>query len=427
MLAILRDAMTPADLSKRPLSFMRLLVTLRWVAVAGQAVTVAVVTGPLQVAIPLAPLWSGIAALAAFNVYATWRSRRAPDPRSRELFAHVLADIAALTWMIAWSGGIENPFSSLFLLPLALSVLTLPARWVWATAAASVGGYCLSAALGLELPHVHGLMGDTFSLHKFGMLVNFLISAIVILVFFARMAAAIRENQRALARLQEQFARNEGIVSLATHAASVAHELNTPLGTLTLMVDDLIEDGGDARQREHYENMKALLQLCRDRVRELAAPADSLADGRPACDVDLERVIERWQLVRPTIDLHRSGSMAGCDKVDPAVGHLLQVLLNNAADAGEQAGLPRVDLKLQAEGGRLRGEIRDYGVGFEKAQPLLPGRLFRTSKPGGMGIGLALSHATIERLGGELSMESTPEGRGVQVAFSVPIAAAVRA
>jgi two-component system sensor histidine kinase RegB len=65
-------------------------------------------------------------------------------------------------------------------------------------------------------------------------------------------------------------------------------------------------------------------------------------------------------------------------------------------------------------------------VGFEKAQPVLPGTLFRTSKPDGLGIGLALSHATIERLGGELSMESTAEGPGVRVAFSLPATSALR-
>jgi two-component system sensor histidine kinase RegB len=84
-----------------------------------------------------------------------------------------------------------------------------------------------------------------------------------------------------------------------------------------------------------------------------------------------------------------------------------------------QTGKLRVDLDLHVDGHGLRGEIRDYGVGFDQAQPLLPARLFRTSKPEGMGIGLALSHATIERLGGELSMQAT-EGQGVRIAFSVP-------
>jgi two-component system sensor histidine kinase RegB len=256
--------------------------------------------------------------------------------------------------------------------------------------------------------------------HKLGMLVNFIVTAAVLLVFFARMVKAWRAREREVAELREQFTRNEGIVALATHAASVAHELNTPLGTLTLMVDDLADES--APSREDVGTMKSLLELCRDRIRELASSADSVGeDGRPR-RVDLERIIDRWQLVRPTIELRRTGSIAGHEQVDAGVGHLLQALLNNAADASEAADANIVDLHLATADGGLTGEIRDHGRGFDETEPLLPGTLFRTSKPGGLGIGLALSHATVERLGGALSMEAAPDGPGVQVRFRLPLA-----
>lgn len=94
--------------------------------------------------------------------------------------------------------------------------------------------------------------------------------------------------------------------------------------------------------------------------------------------------------------------------------------MNNAVDVSEQAGATRVDLRLHVDAGRLAGEIRDYGAGFAEISPVLPGTLFRTNKPDGLGIGLALSHATVERLGGELSMHAPAEGRGVCVSFKLP-------
>lgn len=399
-----------------------MLCNLRWLAILGQVLTVVLVTGPMQVALPAAPLWAGIGALALFNAYGSWRARGGREPGDIELFCHLLVDVAILTWMVSWSGGVENPFSSLFLLPIALSVLALPGRWVWATAAASVAGYVLSALLGRPLPHAHGAFGDVFDLHKLGMLANFIASTAVVLVFFARMASAWREREREVARLRESFARNEGIIALATHAASVAHELNTPLGTLTLMVEDLAGEPADEARREDYATMRALLESCRDRVRELASPAEAGDGAGLSAGTDLERVIERWQLVRPTVDLRRTGSTGSLQQVDVAVGHLLQALLNNAADASMQAGRARVDLQLEAGSTGLRASIRDYGPGLGEVPPMLPGKLFRTSKPDGMGIGLALSHATVERLGGSLSMLAAADGPGVVVSFELPVA-----
>ncbi len=409
-------------LNRASLSSLRLFCNLRWLGIAGQALAVTVATGPMHIALQPLPLWSGVAALTLFNVYAWRRTRKAEEPGSAEIFCHILVDIIVLTWMVFWSGGMENPFLSLFLLPMALSVLALPAVWVWCTTAASIAGYLVSALFGNALPHVHGAFGNAFSLHKAGMMANFAVSALVIVVFFSRMASAWREHQREMARLREQFARDEGILALATHAASVAHELNTPLGTLMLMVDDLVNEAQTDAQREEYLTLKALLGVCRDRVRELAAPADGEGGDSVMRPVHLDRVIERWQLIRPTIDLHRSGSIAGNEMVDPAVGYLLQALLNNAADASQEAGSARVDLELNSGAQGVRGDIRDYGRGFGQAQPALPSQLFRTSKPEGMGIGLALSHATVERLGGELNMRAT-EGQGVRISFALPLPA----
>jgi len=408
---------------KAYLAFLRQLRTLRWIAIAGQTVTVALIIQWLEIPLPWIPLTVGISALLTFNLYVSWRLQHGEVASDAQVLLHILADITVLAWLIAWSGGIENPFASLFLMPIALSILALPTRLVIPVAIASITGYLLSTTLGRDLPPASGVMLGAFGLHKLGMLANFLVSAAVILLFFTRVAAAWRRSEREVAQLREKFTRNEGIVALATHAASVAHELNTPLGTLTLMVEDLSQEAQLSLHHEDLATLKSLLEICRDRVRALAAPAGSGVGGEMLNSVDLNHIIQQWQLVRPTVDLRRTGVISGFEKVDVSIGHLLQALLNNAADASEQAGAARVDLHLDCGNGGLRGEIRDYGVGFEEAQPPLPAELFNSSKPGGLGIGLALSHATVERLGGALSMKAT-EGRGVCVEFTLPRAIA---
>ncbi len=401
-------------------TLLKTLVTLRWLAIVGQSATVAIATGPIGLALDGSALWTGILALGLFNIFAYWRSRRLSEPSDAEILVHIGIDVAVLSWLIAWSGGVANPFTSLFLMPIAFASLALPVRRIYAVAAICCIGYAASVAFGQPLPHLHG-MENGFDLHLWGMAVNFVVSAGVLLVFLTRMAELLRRREHELSLLRERFTRNEGIVALATHAASVAHELNTPLATMTLMLDELLEDDSDPDVHEDHLTIRNLVDVCRDRVRELASPAEPGAGKSSSALVDIERIVERWQLVRPAISLVRSGSIASPTLVDASVGHLLQALLNNAADAGEAAGVAQVDLRLDVRDGSLHGDIRDYGAGFDDAEPFLPSRMFASKKPDGLGVGLALSHATIERLNGELSVQET-DGPGVRVCFRLPIA-----
>ncbi|MCD9088805.1 ATP-binding protein [Stenotrophomonas sp. SY1] len=395
-------------------SFLRTLCSLRWLATAGQATTILLASALLGLELPLVPLWAGVLVLALFNLYVQLRVHDS-NPAPVTAFGHILVDVTVLTWMVGWSGGIANPFGSLFLILIALAALALPLRWTHAVAAACVAGYALSAVFGLPL---EGGYFDSMSLHLWGAAANFLLSSVVVLVFSTRLAAALRERENQLALLRERFVRNEGIVALATHAASVAHELNTPLATMTLITDDIAEQCADnPEMRDDLETLRELLVQCRERVLALAAPAEGARSRAP---VSIGSVLEQWRLVRPTIQLRRNANAPLQMTLDPGVGHLLQVLLNNAADAGEFSGRPQIDLDIRVQDGQLYGEVRDYGPGFNANDAALPGSLFNSSKTESMGVGLALSHATIERLHGELWMRPA-EGQGARVGFRLPL------
>lgn len=388
-------------------SFLRTLCSLRWLAIAGQAATILVASAVLGLALPLEPLWIGVGVLIGFNVYASLRLRHSRDLSHATAFGHLLVDMAVLAWMVGWSGGLSNPFGMMFLILTALAALALPRNWALAAALAGISGYFAAAILGQPL------RGDvnTHTLLLWGLGANFLISVVVVLVFTARLAADLRARERELARLRERFTRNEGIVALATHAAAMAHELNTPLATMTLLADEIAAEVKEPELKQDVATLSQLLALCRERIRNLAVPTA----------VDLVRVVGQWRLIRPTIDLQRSGTLPASLRVDPAIAHLLQALLNNAADAGEAASEPRVDLHLEYGYGALRGEVRDYGRGFDPDQTLLPATsLFNSGKPGGLGVGLALSHATVEQMGGEMTMTAA-DGGGTRIRFYLPL------
>ena len=397
-------------------AFVTTLATLRWIAVLGQAVAIGVVAGVLGAALPLGPMGAAITVLAVFNLYVIRRVRRGAEVSASEAFSHIVVDVLVLAFLIACSGGPANPFTSLFLLPIAFAALALPQRWIYATAALCGLGYALAAAFGRALPHVHGLAMDGFDLHLWGMAVNFLISAAVFAYFLARMAKQRRERDLELAQLRERFARDEGILALATHAAAVAHELNTPLATMLLALEELKLRRLPDDVGQDVNLLHTLADACSQRVQELARA------GQQGETVDPEEVVSRWRLLRPTIELQRPHTVAPGTQVDAGVGHLLQVLLDNAADASEEAGSHCVRLDLHRSADSLHGEISDQGRGFDASRSVLPGTLFGSAKPRGMGVGLALSHMVVERLGGSLTMQAA-DGGGTRVSFRVPLQA----
>ena len=98
----------------------------------------------------------------------------------------------------------------------------------------------------------------------------------------------------------------------------MAHELNTPLATMTLLADEIAAEVKEPDLKQDVATLSQLLALCRERIRNLAVPTA----------VDLVRVVGQWRLIRPTIDLQRSGTLPASLRVDPAIAHLLQALLN---------------------------------------------------------------------------------------------------
>lgn len=397
----------------------------------GQALAIAVTLWVLDLPLPAWPLWAGVVALLAFNVYATrtWSSAHRPSGRTSAparsmvpagiAVAHLAFDIAELTWAIAWSGGAMNPFVSLFLVPVALATLVLPIRHIVLVAILAAVGYTLVATLGPALPHIHGLAG-TFDLHLAGMAVNFALSTIVFVAVLTHLAAARDAREREIAQLREQAARAEGILGLATHAAAMAHALNTPLGTLTLMLDDLAEDCADQPQLgADIERARAVVAVCRDQVRKLVYEAHPDSHAlQPLADF-IDSVIARWELLRPTMRLARDIELPQLSfRADPALAHLLQALLDNAADASAGQGRAELGLQLRVIDDALTGVIVDHGGSALDQRPL--SALFATSKADGLGVGLALSHATVERYGGELSLQ--PGDGGAITRFRLPLA-----
>jgi len=396
-------------------------VVLRNIAIASQLITLAVVWKALELELNWRPMLFTIAALAAINLF-SWMRLRSSNPISiPELFAQLSVDVIALTILLYFGGGSTNPFVSLYLLPLVIAAATLPGRYTWGMAALTTACYSLLMVYFIPLPHIHKHGEDAFNIHVMGMWLGFVISAVVVAYFVVQMAQAVRSRDELLARVREEILRNERIVALGMQAAGAAHEMATPLATMSVVIGELQHDIASA-QSALPDNLAILdeqVRACKRILDKIMANAQDSGVTLPQpVDVLMADVLDEWQLLRPTSPYHyRSNGIQPAPLVnaDVTLRAALMNLLNNAADASSRS----VEIDTHWDNSSFTLEIRDHGKGLSDEAALKAGSAFFTTKSGGRGLGLFLANATIERMGGTVRLFNR-EGGGATTVLTLP-------
>ena len=400
---------------------LRNLFVLRLYAIGGQLLALLAAYYGLNIALPLPAMLGIVAMLAVLNL-ATWLRLAQPWPvTTLEFFTQLLADMAALTMLLYYSGGASNPFVSLYLLPIIIAATTLPAAYAWATTILSIIAYSLLTQLFVPLSLPPGEV--EFSLHLAGMWLNFIVSAVMIAYFIGKMASSIRQRDQALAHIRETRLRDEQIVALGSLAAGAAHELSTPLATMNIVASELQHDyPNDPELSQSLQILRNQVAVCKTILTRLTTVGESgRAENGSAVNIDvwLNQLLEQWQLMRPQVQVTTRwlGTLPTPSLIaEDTLNQALLNLCNNAADAANNQVEIEVDWDEQA----LQIDILDRGTGF--SDDALTGAIFFTTKreQGGFGIGLFLANTSIERHGGSVALLSR-EGGGAHVAVRLPL------
>jgi two-component system, sensor histidine kinase RegB len=403
------------------------LVKLRWAAMIGQLVTIGVVHEGMGINLRLVPLLGLLGLGLATNVVAFgWTARgRAVGPWA--VPAIMIFDTLLFTGLLHLTGGPFNPFSFLYLVQIALAAVVLPARLTWALVLLSLA---CSGSLFLdyeELPIGKLSHGEHMRIHLIGMWVAFGVAAGFIVYFLLRITRALAQRDAQLYQARSLVARQEKLASLATLAAGTAHELATPLSTIALVARELDRELADPSAldaaRSDARLIREQVQRCRTILDNMSLRGGEFA-GESRARIDLSVVVgdALSELAKsPPIRVELGGVASGCALEAPprALALTLQNLLKNAQDASDQG--QEVVLSATLAGSRVRIEVRDHGVGMPREVLERVGEPFFTTKPpgSGMGLGLFVSRAMIERLGGELRVSSVPR-EGTCVTIDLP-------
>lgn len=393
------------------------LVRLRLLLVVGGAAVVIAAGRFGGWASPPAAFWLLIVAVLASN-FALARSLRSGRSLATGVLAGVLAfDIAILTWVLALTGGPSNPFSSTYLIPIAIGSLLLPPAYAFAVLLCAIAGY--SGLYWFGDPH-SGHDHDGMNAHLLGMWVAFVLTGPMMVYAVTRLRRAIADAEERLAESLERQARAEKLGALATLSAGAAHELATPLATIAVVARELERREGDPDLREDAGLIRQEIDRCSEILSQLAVDvgAGMGEAAEPTCVSDLVgdlaipsdgvRLEIAPELLTRTLLLPRRLCIRA-----------LQGLLKNARQASNEP--PRIEVRLASIEDGLRIEIEDEGSGMDEAVRRRAGEPFFTTKPAGQGMGLGLffARSVFEHLGGALRIESSPY-RGTRVTVELP-------
>ncbi len=411
------------------------IVTLRWGAVLGQAVIILLVHYAGGIALPLGPIFAILALALVSNVACQGRLRRRTPISEATIDGVMLLDVLLLTALLYLTGGPFNPFSFLYLVNAALGAVVLRPARAWTLAAFSLSCFAVlffdhhPLALGSAEHAHHG--EDSMLVHLRGMWVAFGVTAGFIVYFIQRVTRALAARDAELTAARARRAREDRLASLATLAAGAAHELATPLSTIAVVARELerqLAVSGTPDTVEDARLIRSQVTRCRDILDQMSADAGG-STGEAAAAVSLASLIE---------DAVRGASTNDRIKIEVpenAKDHIVRVpvraltrairsVVKNACEASPPDA--PVTVAIASDDASIRIDIRDQGRGMTPEVLARADEPFFTTKAdresaSGMGLGLFLTRAILEQLGGRLQLVSAP-GTGTTVTLVLPSA-----
>ncbi|MGP7795882.1 ATP-binding protein [Sphingomonas sp. CLY1604] len=398
---------------------MRLLVLLRWLAVGGQLATILIVHYGLDIRLPIAPMIVVLAALVMLNVM-TWLGHPHWPVTNFQLFGTLACDVVALSVQLYLSGGASNPFVSLYLLQVVMGAVLLHAWSSWALVGLTSLALGLVAWLSPPLALPPWFATTLSPVYVIGLWCNFVLAAVLLVLFVTRIAANLRSRDAHLAAMRQRAAEEDHIVRMGLLASGAAHELGTPLSSISVLLGDWKGEAAiraDPRLAAEVDEMQAEVMRCKTIVSGILFAAGEVtgeAPERTTLRRFLGGIVAAWPGQVTFED--RLGEDRGI-VADRALAQALTNLFDNAAEAGASAIL----LTAKLEETMLVLTVADDGSGFPAAVLAALGRPYNTSKDRrGAGLGLFLATNVLRTLGGTVQARNRPEG-GAETILRLPL------
>ena len=407
-------------------SRLRLLtiVRLRWLGVLGQIFAVGAVYLGLGFDLPVGACLTCIAISAWVNVYLAVRypsRHRLSISFATALLAYDILQLVALLYL---TGGIDNPFTMLIVAPVAVSAATLPLQHTIALGILAIAATAFLILYSMPLPWYPPMSLQLPLLYRVGVLAAVCASMPFLALYVWRLTKEGRQMSAALSATELILAREQKLHALDGLAAAAAHELGTPLSTITLVTHELSRQM--SKDDAHWDD----IILLRDQARRCREILQKLTKHPPDED-PLHATLTVQEMLHEAAAPYGEGQKSVRIRANPSAGTLglaarqpvgsrrpgviygIGNLIENAVDFAES----NVEIEAEWDANTVHVVISDNGPGFKPevidtlGEPYVTTRPAGTRKPGGgkvsgLGLGFFIAKTLLERSGARLSFEN---------------------
>jgi two-component system sensor histidine kinase RegB len=402
---------------RHPRRYVRLdtILRLRWLAALGQLAAIFIVAQGLEFDLPIVPCLGIIGLSALLNLVLQIAFN--PMQRLEPAYAATLLalNIAELAGLLFFTGGLQNPFSFLFLAPVLISATALPTRL---TLALGIFAVACATALGffhMPLPWDGDDPLELPPIYLFGVWLSILLAIGVTSLYTFQVTEEARKLSDALAATELVLTREQHLTQLDGLAAAAAHELGTPLSTIFLISRELEKITLDNPElADDLKTLREQAQRCRDILAKITQLSST---GAPFDRMPLSTLIE--ELVAPHRDfgiaikvrIAVAGASEPVGMRNPAILYGVGNILENAVDFARET----VEVNAWWNADTVEIVISDDGPGIAPdmlkriGEPYLSRRRSAdeaSSEHSGLGLGIFIARTLLERTGAKVSFSN---------------------
>jgi len=400
------------------------LVILRWIALAGQYITISIVYSIFKFELHFFYCSLIIFVGVLTNLYLQFKFKKNQLNNFAATFC-LFYDLLQLSLLLYLTGGITNPFAILLIVPAIVSSTFLTLRSTINLSITTVIVLVVLTIYNLPLPHygeLHFHIPDTY---LYALPISIVITLIFLTYFGVRFGIQSKKRTEALNKLELILAKEHELESIGLQAAAAAHSLSTPLSTITVVARELEKEiGNNPKYAKDIDLLLSQTKRCSDILKNFSR--DQLKEDNFLSDIKIEELLNEIVRSFSEISEKKLSLVVEKNKLNPQIDRTLEITygLRNFIGNAVKYSNSFVDISLESNNKITEVKVCDDGPGFSEdildvlGEPYIRSKDKIISSKSGLGLGTFIGKTLLERMKADVKFDKCPKTNGAMVIIS---------